>query len=142
MRKAIVLAVVVLMFAPVLAFGQDYEPPNETPSWIVSVLNAILDFFAPKYVVPFSAAMGTLLITIVGFMRQILAWFGAKLSAKQIYFATGVLSFLTALGGFAADGQLAGDEVWVLAATILSLIAAAFGYKLAFSGDARARLGK
>jgi hypothetical protein len=119
-----------------------YEPPQEAPSWVSTVVSYVINFFAPKYVLPFSAAMGGVLIALVGLIRQGLTMFGGKLSAKAIYVLTAILSILTSVGGYASDGKLAGDELAVIAAAIFTLVAALFGYKLIFSAAARTRLGK
>lgn len=142
MKKYAVLFVLALMFVPALVFGQEYEPPKEAPGWIATVLSTVIGWFSPKYVVPFSAALGGVLIALVGMLRQGLAVFGTKLGPKAIYFATAILALLTTVGTYASDGQLAGDEIQVIATTIISIIAAAFGYKLMFSQAARERLGK
>lgn len=140
-RWAAVILFVAMLAVPLIA--QDtYEPPKEAPGWIATVLSTVIGWFSPKYVVPFSAALGGVLIAVVGLIRQGLAVFGAKLGAKAIYFLTAILGLLTTVGTYASDGQLSGDEVSVIATTILTILAALLGYKLMFSQAARERLGK
>ncbi len=143
MKKWSVVLLLLLLAVPLLA--QDvppYEPPKEAPGWVATVLATVIGWFSPKYIVPFSAALGGILIALVGFIRQGLSMFGAKLGPKAIYFLTAVLGLLTTVGTFASDGQLAGDEIGVILTTIISILAALFGYKLMFSQAARMRLGK
>ena len=140
MRRYVVFALVVVAFAvPLLAQQPPYEPPKEAPGWIATALSYVIGWFSPQYVVPFSAALGSVLIALIGLIRQGIAIFGGKLGPKAIYFLTAVLSLLATVGTYASDGKLAGDELSVIATTILTIVAAAFGYKLMFSGAARER---
>jgi hypothetical protein len=126
------------MVLPMAAWAQGYEPPNEQE--VPKALEWIINFFAQKYVVPFSAALGALLITIVGVLRQVLAGFGTYLKPKMIYVLTLFLAFLTSLGQAASDGRIAGDEWMILLTALASAIAAIFGYRLIFSDNAKARV--
>jgi hypothetical protein len=110
----------------------------EVPGWVMTVLG----WFSQKYVLPFSAALAAALVTVVGLLRQILAVFGARLGPKGIYIATALLAFLSAFAAAGSDGSIAGEEWTAVVTALAAFIAAILGYRLTFSGSARARLGK
>lgn len=129
---------IVAMLLPVLALAQGYEPPNtvEVPAWVLTVIG----WFANKWTVP--VAFGAIVLAAVAILRQVVALFGAQLGDKGVYLAGLLFAFLTSVGEAAADGKIAGQE-WVVVGTALAtFVAAVLGYKLLFSGAARARLGK
>lgn len=140
MRKTLALTTLLMLCVifPAAVWAQQYEPPNEKE--VPGIVTWVINFFAQKYVVPFSAALGALLITVVGILRQALAGFGTYLKPKVIYILTLFLAFLTAFGQAASDGKIAGDEWTILLTALASAIAAIFGYKLIFSDKAKSRL--
>jgi hypothetical protein len=141
MKKWVLCAL--LMLVPVMMLAQvpflpTYEPPKEVtvPAWIMWIVN----FFSSKWIIPFSAAIAGILITVVGVIRQLLAAFGTYLSAKVIYCVTLLLSFLMVLGTAASDGSLAGDEIVSVVSALLAFVGAIFGYRVIFSDSAKAKL--
>ncbi|MFZ5788991.1 MAG: hypothetical protein ACOY3Y_21340, partial [Acidobacteriota bacterium] len=70
--------------------NQDDLKEVEVPGWVLTVVN----FFAQKYVLPFSAALAAALVTAIGVLRQVLAAFGARLGPRGVYIATALLAFL------------------------------------------------
>jgi hypothetical protein len=116
----------------------DFEPkPIDVPGWVMTVVN----FFSQKKTlpIPFAALLGAILIPLVGFARQIIVTFGAKLGPKMIFTITAVLGFLAAFANAASDGVIAGDEWSVVITGLAAAIAAFFGYRLIFSDAAKAR---
>ena len=138
MRKFIVAAFIVLAcLAPALAWAQ-YEPPNtvEVPGWVLTIIG----WFSSKWVLPI--AFAAIVLGAVQVLRQLLALFGSQLGDKGIYLAGLLMAFLTAFGEAAADGSIAGQEWVAVLVALVTFLAAVAGYKLLFSGAARARLGK
>ena len=108
----------------------------EVPGW----LTWLLGILANRYTLPI--AFGAVVISVVAGLKQLVALFGGTLGEKGTYLVTLFMAFATALSDAVVDGAIAGQEWVVLLSALATFIAAIAGYKLLFSGAARARIGK
>lgn len=115
-----------------------WTPPNEkeVPSWLLWLIGLV----ANKYTLP--VEFGAVVIAAIAAIKQLAALFGGKLGPKATYLVAAFLAFGTSCADAVADGKIAGSEWTILLSTLATFVAAIFGYRLLFSGDARSRIGK
>ena len=132
-RTCLITALAMLLALPLLAEDAETIKDITAPGIIPDIVKWLGDSYL-SWTVKAAASI----IIVVQVLKTLLAAFGASLKGRWVWVANATVGLLSAVATVLADGKLdSGEELWMLVAGVVAIVAAGFGYRVLFSETAR-----